>query len=426
MSRTDLNQNSSSPAFTRFVRKVNVEKADIPSAVPPEIDRTDLSVARNNFSRLRVSVVTPGYSQLRKKGLLPTNAFTYSEWNQYPCEGIQIFTEGKTGGFNIYQLIETTTGVINASQICDAREAAPSAFLVSNVSSQSSQACLLKIKDMDVNLGEVYGERHETLNMIRTNADRIGKAYAALRKGNFGGAAKALGLQPRSSAAAGSWAKNQSKAIANGWLELQYGWRPLIQDVYGGAEFLRKSFTLEKTGLMRASATRKLSDSNVAEYDINSPVGAKLTQTKSYSVDVKTCVYYRRNSSTLSTLNSLGITNPAYLAWELTKFSFVVDWFVHVGDFISSLDATFGYTFQDGCVTTFSKLSSTRDIFGDGPTYNGSRDRLFIQTHESSDLTECVRRPLLTFPILSLPAFKDPRSVEHALNAIALLRQARR
>jgi hypothetical protein len=37
-------------------------------------------------------------------------------------------------------------------------------------------------------------------------------------------------------------------------------------------------------------------------------------------------------------LHSLGVTKPLSVIWELVPFSFVVDWFVSVGEWISSLE----------------------------------------------------------------------------------------
>lgn len=43
-----------------------------------------------------------------------------------------------------------------------------------------------------------------------------------------------------------------------------------------------------------------------------------------------------------------GISNPALLAWELLPWSFVIDWFIPVGDYLESLSAFDGFTFSGG------------------------------------------------------------------------------
>lgn len=192
-------------------------------------------------------------------------------------------------------------------------------------------------------------------------------------------------------------------------------------DAHGAVEFLRKSFTSPKTEMMRTSAVVKFNDESTKVTPIQA---GTLTTTNRYDIEVKTCLYYRRSSSTLHTLSSLGITNPLYLSWELMKYSFVIDWFVHVGDFLSSLDAAFGCSFVAGCVTTGVRASQELRWYQSGVTSPGNS--IFSDYSEKDENFSVDRSTLLTFPLLTLPAFKDPRSLEHALNAIALLRQSKR
>ncbi len=42
--------------------------------------------------------------------------------------------------------------------------------------------------------------------------------------------------------------------------------------------------------------------------------------------------------------NNLGLANPAIVVWELIPFSFVVDWFVTVGQFLENGSAWLGLT----------------------------------------------------------------------------------
>lgn len=42
------------------------------------------------------------------------------------------------------------------------------------------------------------------------------------------------------------------------------------------------------------------------------------------------------------TLNALGLANPLLTAWELTPFSFVVDWFMPISDILAYLSSNLG------------------------------------------------------------------------------------
>lgn len=112
-----------------------------------------------------------------------------------------------------------------------------------------------------------------------------------------------------------------------------------------------------------------------------------------------------------------------HAAWELTRFSFLVDWVCNIGNFLSSIDATLGYEYQFGCATTGTRCRETRTR-----QVKGSVSSTRIEEEESFESDEWfgVSRNGLA-PVIGtipLPVFKDPRSLMHALNAIALFRQS--
>lgn len=62
------------------------------------------------------------------------------------------------------------------------------------------------------------------------------------------------------------------------------------------------------------------------------------------------------NVQFLSALGSLGLTNPLDVAWEVLPFSFVVDWFIPIGNWLNVLDAMHGYRFRAGSWTLREEL----------------------------------------------------------------------
>jgi hypothetical protein len=58
----------------------------------------------------------------------------------------------------------------------------------------------------------------------------------------------------------------------------------------------------------------------------------------------------------------LGFTNPAAIAWEITPFSFVFDWFYQVGDYLNALSVLSGFefiTYRWSALTIFEGASSS-------------------------------------------------------------------
>jgi hypothetical protein len=58
------------------------------------------------------------------------------------------------------------------------------------------------------------------------------------------------------------------------------------------------------------------------------------------------------------TLQDVGLSNPLLTGWEVLPYSFVLDWFVGVGDFLSAVNAFQGYSFKAGSCTQYYDLSS--------------------------------------------------------------------
>lgn len=372
------------------------------------------------LTQVRAGTTTPAYYTRLRQGNLPQNQFLYEEESYEPCQGVYRQVQRVDGGYYGYIMTYERTGLIDNFKRSNGSQALPSSLIISNLRDQAIQKARSKLKDQDVNLLEVWGERHETLNMIRQNIDRIGRAASSLRKRDLAGAAQALGVGLRSSHSLSGF--SQSKALSNGWLELQYGWRPLISDIYGGVEFLHKKLTQPKRTTVRVVGSSGLSGGDSSQSKFGTLNKGTLTVTSQYKVDVKACAYYHHLSPTSHTLAQLGITNPLYLWWELTRFSFVVDWLVGIGGWLSSLDASVGFSYNDGCITYYQKAIQTYNYSLHGPTANGYTED--IEYSDRSEYVRCQRAGLTNFETYAtLPAFKDPSSLEHVANALALLRQ---
>jgi len=133
-------------------------------------------------------------------------------------------------------------------------------------------------------------------------------------------------------------------------------------------------------------------------------------------------ITFGSSSEEVHTLAQMGFTNPALIAWELTPWSFVIDWFLPVGNFISSLDATLGLVFVDGYKSTRVTKNSHSHAWWDPGIKNVSYHWEGSVIGSNSEET-FLRSTLTSFPSPRLPSFKNPFSSQHLLNAVALLAQ---
>jgi hypothetical protein len=223
-----------------------------------------------------------------------------------------------------------------------------SAVLDSNIEDESvrQRALLkarLKMKQASVNLGVAFAERNATARLLGDTASRLGRSFNKLKRGQVRAAMRELGLSSRNREPRGS-------NVPNKWLELQYGWKPLLSDVYGACD------ALSRRNQSDWRVTAVASDFAASQYY------ASFTGPDAGFVEVRVenGAFVRidalpENDLTMS-LRSLGITNPLLIAWELVPYSFVVDWMLPVGTWLESIDAMLGY----------SKASTSSSLFTRG------------------------------------------------------------
>jgi len=93
-----------------------------------------------------------------------------------------------------------------------------------------------KLQGSDFNASVFLGESHMTLKMLADSAIRIAKAVHHIKKLDVAGAARSLFEgTTRAPLKKHDWKQNRpgsgsAKNAANLWLELQYGWLPLLND----------------------------------------------------------------------------------------------------------------------------------------------------------------------------------------------------
>lgn len=72
----------------------------------------------------------------------------------------------------------------------------------------------------------------------------------------------------------------------------------------------------------------------------------------------------RISNPNLYEANRLGLTNPAAVAWEVVPFSFLIDWFVNVGEVIGGYTSELGLEITDRQVLRFFKGDSSSVMIG--------------------------------------------------------------
>ena len=273
-------------------------------------------------------------------------------------------------------------------------------------------------------------EADKTAKFVADTARRFAKAYTGLRKGRLGDFAEALGVTVKTSeiravgnrfSKVGKSSSDSRQFAANTWLEYSYAWKPMIQDVYDQSENFARILT-EHSYIIREA---RGSASGFWTY-----TEEKLTSDKVWStlkvVRVRGrqsfVVRYRIPNGGASVADTFGLNNPALVAWELVPFSFVADWFLPIGDFLSSLTAYNGLEFAGGVESRVRRATITCEgLPGPGGGTNPFGKLVGPYGKASGQYLHKNRTVLAGFPSQQLPSFKDPRSFAHAASAISLL-----
>lgn len=289
----------------------------------------------------------------------------------------------------------------------------PSPAVRTQIANNMDMRLRSKIKGQKVNLGNFLAERNQTLSLFGDTAKRLANAVNALRAKRFADAFRHLRCPP-------SKRVNPSKSLANNWLELQYGWLPLLDDCYGASEELADAWNdqKKKTNYVRAAVKFRWAESDVTSAG-NQPGSVA---NRNAIMDFTRWCYYTVDYESSAFLGRVGLTNPLDIAWEATPWSFVVDWFLPVGRFLNTLDATLGCSFHSG--GNAGKLFSHIEYYRLANYVVGNFRYEWNVPPVKARYFTYERGSLSAFPAVHLPQLKNPLSAQHCANALALLTQA--
>lgn len=284
-----------------------------------------------------------------------------------------------------------------------------------------------KVQGSDFNLGVMLGEGRETLQMIGDTAIKVAQALHHLRRGN---AFEAVRVMAKSAKEAEAFTKRVPKhmrgaefrntsvqKLGSNWLELNWGWIPLISDVQEGSVMLAHQLNVPFTNryVVRHSVKRigkqqcfSVPTFNGLDGDIR-------------AIRSKQIVAYIQEKP--SFLQTLGLLNPELIAWELTPLSALADYVIPFGEYLKAraFASSLGGTF----VQTTREERSWRGLVGvtydNGYPYSGFC-AVDGAVYRAKNLT--VQRTITTSLNVPLPRVQTLDKVaswRHCVNSLALL-----
>ncbi len=179
---------------------------------------------------------------------------------------------------------------------------------------------LERVKSSDFNLAVNVAQGRQLVDMVSLNLRKLTRSMVALKRGDFATAARQLGVSPKK--------RSQLKVtdISGRWLELQYGWLPALSDTFEAA----KAFEAISAG------PRKVTYSASAKRGTHDPITDN-TIVKWWWESLSIYRIKFELAEEMSVERQLGLLDPLSVAWEVVPYSFVVDWFLPIGTYLSVL-----------------------------------------------------------------------------------------
>jgi len=305
------------------------------------------------------------------------------------------------------------SSVVISSDVVDVEFADDLAATLDQLKYKVQRKLQQKLTGQDVHVANIVGERAQTISMLI-------HAVASLSGMITGDFSKVLKTMVGS-----------RKNFSNTFLEYQFGWAPLVSDIDSALKQLAvlNNSSLPADEIVVRSNSTKVIDQNTSTGNTYGPFAPTyVDQIQLNNLIVKGTVTYSSvhkwhlDNPTLATLNHYGLVNPLEVMWELTPWSFVIDWFLPICSLIQSFSANAGYTWVAGTETTSTDLSfhvKAESL----PISSGPLDVSKETWRMNYRRRTKSRRVLISPPGVLLPKFKSPYSLVHGMDSIALFVQ---
>lgn len=301
---------------------------------------------------------------------------------------------------------------------------------------QLKNKSLLELGDRKLDVLTTLAEGAQTAEYLATRVGTLARSLRAIKRGRIKDFVDAVNEKPPGNRP--RWVKNiegyrprnprplpTTKSPFGGdassrWLEYNYAVIPVILDVQGAAEALAQYLHEEpdKRGWpLRVKLKKLISLSAVKNLTNSISVAAKSVWKGTGEWRGTIMFWYSVDQSALKRAAALGLISPS-VVWEVTPYSFVVDWVVPIGDFLEACTATLGCTFESGWqLERFKGFTFMEEFVGTNTATVVEKPGLGMYSAEGFS-----RSVLYDFPAPQIYV-KNPLSARNALTSAALLRQ---
>lgn len=255
-----------------------------------------------------------------------------------------------------------------------------------------------KLKSESMGWGENLATRKQAYSMMLHRIGTLTNAARRLKRGDIPGFCRALGVPEKRS-------RSKAKNLSSTWLEYHFGWEPLYGDIHTACKVLSAD---PPSSTVKGVARHLLFETKRT----TAPVAGEWLQHYRVWLVAKMQGDYHVENPNKYLLNTCGVINPVGLAWELVPFSFAVDWFIPVGQYLQSYTDFWGLArsneFTSVCLQVDCECLPGASYYGELPDHMQFHS-VWTQRTQGIDL-----------PLPTLKLFKG-FSLTRGATAVALL-----
>lgn len=210
-----------------------------------------------------------------------------------------------------------------------------------NALNQAQVEALNKLGDGKAELGTTLLEARRSAINLADRAIELARLLLYAKRREWSRIPKHFGLTRE----IGNSLRNGSKTAASRYLEWHFGWLPLASDIKSAFDILKEDLKPALLLSARKGVTTRLRvDPSKLNYGggVFESLSGDIVRTHKVTLHAKLDDVY------LHQAQQAALLNPLSLAWEIIPYSFVVDWFVPVGNVFQALSDTAGLTFVAG------------------------------------------------------------------------------
>lgn len=223
---------------------------------------------------------------------------------------------------------------------------------------------MTKVKDQKWNAGVALAESAGVVQMATDLMSLVTRTRTALRKGEFAKAYRDFRKKTKYMSypewKRKYWAEvrhvrsvRESQHIPSGWLYYHFGIAPTLSDIADAAEaHSTATADLLYSGALYVTGYAKQTTKQAEKY-ANGHLEYNVLRS------VRVIIGVRPKSYLLAKASELGVTNPVEALWNRAPWSWAVDYFTSFGKWLSVLDTSLGWEWDDKWVESWRVVASS-------------------------------------------------------------------